>query len=96
MNKKDIKKIQKLYIAAKAQYTFWKEQNETPVSGLEEKHMLRARKNYVMIMDMCDMLEVEKPIISDNVALKVYNRWIDSPYDSFYDKEWRGFYSIIL
>lgn len=92
MTNEEKRKMIKLYIAAKGKYVYWKDCH----SYYERQAAENAKKNFIRITKICELLNLELPILTDEQVLSIYDRWLESELDSWYDKQWRRIYMVLL
>lgn len=96
MTKEEKRKLNKLYVAAKARYVFCEEQNKGATLDEADEQLKMARKSYVRVIKLFGLLGIHAPVVRDDQALAIYNRWLYSECDSWYDRQWGTFYLTLL
>lgn len=96
MTKQEKRKLNKLYVAAKARYIFCEEQVKGSTLDEAEEQLKLARKNFVRVIKLFGLFDMHTPILRDDQALAVYNRWLYSECDSWYDQQWGTYYLTLL
>lgn len=96
MTKEEIKKMNKLYVAAKARYIFCEEQAKGSTLDEAEELLKLAINNFVRVIKLFELFDMDTPILRDDQALAVYNRWLYSEYDSWYHRQWGTYYLTLL
>lgn len=96
MTKEEIKKMNKLYVAAKARYIFCEEQAKGSTLDEPEELLKLAINNFVRVIKLFELFDMDTPILRDDQALAVYNRWLYSEYDSWYHRQWGIYYLTLL
>lgn len=97
MTKEERKKMNKLYVAAKARYVFCEEQAKHSTLDEADEQLKMARKSFVRVIKLFGLLGMDStPIVTDDQALAIYNRWLYTECDSWYDQQWGTFYLTLL
>lgn len=96
MTNQEKRKFNKLYVAAKARYIFCQEQANGSTLDEAEEQLKLARKNFVHVIKLFGLFDMHTPILRDDQALAVYNRWLYSEWGSWYDRQWGTYYLTLL
>lgn len=96
MTSQEKRKLNKLYVAAKCRYIFCEEQAKGSTLDEAEEQLKLARKNFVRVIKLFGLFDIHTPILRDDQALAVYNRWLYSECNSWYDRQWGTYYLTLL
>lgn len=96
MTKQEKLNLNKLYVAAKARYIFCEEQAKGSTLDEAEEQLKLAIKSFVHVIKLFELFDMDTPILRDDQALAVYNRWLYSECDSWYDRQWGKYYLTVL